>query len=81
MKYEALEPFSRDRSDYQAAVIASTTANTAGGKKDGGQFSPREFLETYFDFRRTEVDEVKTMDLDAYTDFKKQLIAAYAPSK
>lgn len=44
MAYDRIEPIGGIRSDYQAAIIASTIANVMSRKRDGSHYTPNEFM-------------------------------------
>ena len=78
--YEQVEPFSQERSDHRASVLSAFIANSSGGKKGGGQFSPAEIHDIYFDFSYQEPKESIT-DVGQWSRFKAQLSATYKPPK
>jgi len=44
MAFDSIDPIGAERGDLRAGIIASTVANTSGGKKDGDAFKPADFM-------------------------------------
>ena len=76
-----MEPATVDRIDHAAAVIASVVANSAGGKKGGGSFSPSEMRESYFDFHQSYEKKEAITDVEQWSGLKGQLTASLRKPK
>ena len=72
-----MEPGIVERIDYGMAVVAATTANSAGGKKGGGTFTVKEFYESYFDFHKSYEPKESIEDVDQWLSFKRELSATF----
>ena len=76
-----MEPTTVDRIDHGMSVVASVVANSSGGKKGGGVFSPREIYDSYFDFHRSYEKKKPITDVDQWKSFKKGLISSFVTPK
>ncbi len=76
-----MEPTTVDRIDHAASVVASVVANSSGGKKGGGVFTPGEIYDSYFDFHQSHEEKKPISDPEQWLIMKKALIAAYTNPK
>ncbi len=72
-----MEPTTVDRIDHAASVVASVIANSSGGKKGGGVFTPNEIYDNYFDFHRSHEMKEPISDPEKWKDMKRTLIASF----
>ncbi len=72
-----MEPPTVDRIDHAASVVASVVANSSGGKKHGGVFTPNEIYDNYFDFHRSHKKKEPISDVQEWLDVKKTLVASF----
>lgn len=62
-----LEPFGYEVQNWRAALVAAATANTAGKKRNGQPFTPRDFMPRSVEASRAQTPEEMRAVLMAMT--------------